>query len=632
MKLDPKVLENLALHDPLAYGFTYLLLQHRRPWEHRPWLIDPYNSVNPYLIEKSPVGIARRMVVIKSTQCGLSTLALVRMFHFADYWPISSIYMLPRQPDVIDFVSTRVDDMVANSPRLTTLLTKPDSTHAKKLGNSYLFFTEATVEPRMIPADVVFADEVDLCDPTHLATARNRMDASGWKLEFFFSTPTVTNYGIHGIYLNSDQNRWCFKCPECSTWQTMEWNKNLRVIGAANNPDRVYYGCERCDREITPELISSGQWIPEKPVRSHALVGYHISQMMYYPAPVLYDIFRDPQTTMLEFYRKRLGMPYELGAGSLEREDILVSCFDEPYDPEDGWDKKSHYYMGIDQGNELQILIAKIEENTKRPKIVHIELVPFDVGFRRVTQLMRIYHIRRAIGDANPNRHNMNDLCRQFPGKFLLADYSENIKARYQVTYTHRSSNYRIPSGIILHRTQGFDHVFERVRSGYWHFPGEPPRLQPTVELLIDHITALRRDVEPRKTSAGEVLFGVYRAIRADHLAHAMNYLQAAIDIDQERAGTVRVAEATPPAYQEPEQLPGEDIPKEIRDRLLSWLGEVPKDQLQELLSYENRYPEIKQETLPFPLSYKYQCCLNDGFTPEQILAVVPYVLKRMYG
>ena len=80
----------LALSDPLAYGIMHIDLLQGAHWEvdkGRAWIKDIYSAVNPYILEKEPVGHARHMVIMKGTQVGMTIMAAVKMFHFADNCP-----------------------------------------------------------------------------------------------------------------------------------------------------------------------------------------------------------------------------------------------------------------------------------------------------------------------------------------------------------------------------------------------------------------------------------------------------------------------------------------------------------------------------------------------------------------
>lgn len=617
-------LSALGLRDPLSWGIMHFDLLDGKQWEvnSRRWMIELYQVCNPYEIEKNSVGTARRAVITKSTQAGVSTAAMVKALHFAVNWPVRVGFTLPRQQDLYDLVSTRFDPSIQASPYLRSKIGQPNSAHVKRIGESYVYFLEMSVEPRSIPIDSLFIDEVDLSNSDNLATLLNRLDASRWKMAMYLSTPTVPNYGVHGLYLSSDMREWLVKCPKCNHEQHIDWDENLRVVGAKNNPDRVFYGCVQCDAEITVQHIQTGRWVAQHPDRSSDMVGYHVHQMLTTPANDLYKILRDPQTKLVEFYRKRLGKPYEIGGGSIERDDILSSCFDLPYEPEPGHDGKSIYYIGADQGNELQVLVAKIERDTRRPKIVHIEIIPVTDGFSRLSQLIQLYRARKTVVDGNPNRHEAIKLVKQFPGRVLMADYIEQQKESFIVKKGMKEFP-EVFTNVTINRTTGFDELTTSIRDGEWQLPGEPPRLSPDVELLIDHVTAIKRDIETRRTNSGETQVAVWRTLRADHLAHAWVYLKTAINAEQRR--NLKVAVVGAPLHETSDTLDGYAPDKDIIREITSLLAEVPTSQLQEFLG--NRTQE--EYTQPFPLSHKYKLTVEAGYAEQDILWVVQNLVDR---
>jgi len=562
---------------------------------------------------------------MKPTQVGMSTAAAVKMFHFADNWPVRIIYMLPRQQDYIDFVTTRIDPMIQASERLSSLLGIPDSTRAKQIGDSYLFFMESTVEPRMMPADAIMIDELDLSVPENVATALNRLDDSRWRLKFYFGTPTLPNYGVHGRYLLSDRRHWLVKCPSCNEWQELDWEENLRVIGNMEDPDEVYLGCVHCSHRFTLPEIQQGQWVAEKPDRSDESVGFHISQLMVHPVETLYKHYIDPEQTITEFYRKRLGKPYELEGGSVSREDFLTTAFDDPYMEEIAHDGRSRYYMGLDQGNELQVVIAKIEPNSRRPKIVRIELIPFtdvdesNAGFQRVQKLMRLFKIRRCIADADPNRHSIRALQNKMPGRVIMADYT-NIKQRFQ---------YKKERGVIrvvnINRSEAFDDLMDSIREAYWALPGFPPNLPMAVENLISHVTSLKRDIEERRTASGLKKTVVWRRLRPDHLAHSMLYLKLAIEIDTGAHHKIAVIGIpTEEDTQEEDDLTYWPKP-DIIARIVPRLSEVPQEQAQ--IYFERQMAgTLSLEQLPFPLRAKLKVLTKQEISLQDI----EWVLARI--
>lgn len=520
-------LDNLGKKDPMSYGFSYIDLLQGRKWENRPWQQEIYASVNPVDIIEDP-SLPRKMVVMKPTQVGLSTMGIVKNFHFVDYWNVRTIYTLPRQQDVTDMVSTRIEPMISASPRLFKVLGKPDSTRVKRLRDSYMFFMELSVEPRMMPADAVYIDEVDLSDQSNMETAINRLDASNWQLLYYFSTPTISNFGIHSLYGLSDHREWFVKCDHCGYWQVLDWEKNIVVRGPERDPDEVFYCCQSCRKELTKENIDSGRWVAAHPEKSEEMTGFHVSQMMTHPAGWLYKNFIEPKTTLSEFYRKRLGKPYEIGGGSLKRDDFLQYAF-----PRDGVyfklesqaDAISEYYMGVDQGNALQVLVYKVTPPDAHKRIVWLEEISFEEGFDKLDSLMYRFGVTRCVIDADPNRHDASNFEKRFRGRVWLADYSDKINGRFKKgkdTEGHTNQ-------VVIHRTRNFDNLLTAIVQGEWLLPGQPPAHIPqVVEKLISHVRALRRDISVKRTTSGEERKIQYRSVGPDHFSHSMGYAEVA--------------------------------------------------------------------------------------------------------
>lgn len=638
--LTPKQsLAALSLSDPLAYGIMHVDLLQGARWEvdkGRAWIKDIYSSVNPYIIEREPVGHARHMVIMKGTQVGMTIMAAVKMFHFADNWPVRVMYMLPRQQDYIDFATTRIDPMIAASERLREKTGVPDSTRSKKFGDSYLFFMESTVEPRSMPADAIMVDEVDLSDPKNVGTLLNRMDNSNWKLRYYFSTPTLPNYGIHGRYLLSDMKKWMVKCPSCNTHQEMQWEENLKIIGRHDEPDDVYLGCVKCDHKFTVQSISDdGQWVAEKPERSEETVGFHISQLMNHTPTELYKFFLDPETSMLEFYRKRLGKPYELAGGSISREDFLANCFHRyPAFPEDiAYDGESNYYAGVDQGNEIQIVIAKIPPGEKFPQIVHIELIPFpseetitdpNVGWNRVGKLLELYRVKKIVADASPNRHSVRALQSNYIGRLVMADYTD-IKKRF----LPRKNKSKVVTEVNVNRVESFDDLMDSIREGYWALPGVPPILSPNVEILISHATSLKRDIEERRTTAGVKRVPVWRKLRADHLAHCMLYCKLAIELDTGAHHKLVILGKTPtPGISEEEVIideKGYTPHLDIIATLLPVIAAVRQEQAQVYFTLKQA-GDVDMKKLPFVVQHSIKQAQKLGGKMEDIEWILMHI------
>ena len=338
----------------------------------------------------------------------------------------------PALKDISDFTTTRLNPTLAASDFLRSRAHQfPDNVSTKAIANSYLFMMEGSVEPRSMPMDALYLDEVDLCNPDHVGTAVNRLDASNWKIITYLSTPTLPNTGIDAAFQNSDQREWVVSCPHCDHKQIMDWDRHLRLRGPSSDPERSGLPVRSVKGILTVQDMQDGAWIPQVPSKSKDLVGYHISQIYTTPAG---------SSTATTVTRTR-PLPSSTASVSvgLTRWPVVLStamissstASIEPYAMELMHDGDSTYYMGCDQGNQLQLVIAKVPKGKSNPKIVYIELVPFEKGFDRVAELMQVFKIKRAVIDGDPNRHPVKKLQEQFPGRVLMADYIEQTGSHY---------------------------------------------------------------------------------------------------------------------------------------------------------------------------------------------------------
>lgn len=632
MRSDDLKIEELARLNPLAYGISYIDLLQGMKWEihNRKWSPAIYQAANPASVELNPDTEPRQLVLMKPTQIGMSTMGITKLFHFADFWPVRIIYMLPRQQDYLDFVTTRIDPMLLASKRLRPKVGTPNSTRAKQFGHSYLFFMEATVEPRMMPADALMVDEIDLCDPDNVGTATNRLDNSAWKLRYYYGTPTLANYGSHGRYLLSNKNTWLVKCPSCGNWQEMDWEKNLRVIGNPEKPEDLFLGCINCNHRFTVQEINNhGMWVPENP-EVKDIIGFQISQLMVFNLKEIYKNWLDPEQTLVEFYRKRLGKPYEVAGGSVTREDILTTCFQEPYSAELMAQGGARYFMGVDQGNELQVVIAKQEPLSKVAKIVHAELVPYETldgapaGFHRVRELMNKFKITRAVMDGNPNRHPVKTLQKDFIGRVVIADYT-NILNRFEKKRGEGNQE-NIVLAVNLNRTQSIDDLMESIRHGGWRLFGNPSGLPPIIEILISQVTALKRDIEKQKKTAGlTVDVAVWRKLRPDHFAHAMLYAKMAIELSGSSVGKFAIIGSTISKAEEAYAQDGSYYPtNQVIAELVPVLAEVRQEQAT-LYFQKKSEGKLEIDLLPNPIKHKVKVAL-EKFKIEDIEWVLQHI------
>ena len=265
--------------------------------------------------------------------------------------------------------------------------------------------------------------------------------------------------------------------------------------------------------------------------------------------------------------------------------------------------------MGVDQGNELQVLIGKKSKDSGVIKIVHAELIPMETvdgspaGFDKVAKLMKIYDIKKAVIDGNPNRHPVRRLQMENLGRVIIADYV-NIKTRLEKKNGKTDKDKNVIVSLSLNRTLTLDDLMQTIRDGEWRMFGSTSNLPPIIETVISQVTALKRDIEPQKKPGGIIEnVPVWRKLRPEHFAHAMSYLHAAVEITSGRRGRVVVIGS---GGQEEEIKVSEDIPpKNVLDVLLPILSQVRQEQAQLYFELANK-KEIDPDKFPQPLRHCY--------------------------
>jgi len=505
-----KELKEQATRDPFSYGMTYITLPSKVKWEYRPWLPAIYDTLNPYKIQNGE-DRSRKTTIIKSTQSGLTTAGLVKAMHMMTEFNLNIAYSLPRDQDVIDLVRAKLNPIITYSPYLQSRKGSVDAVKMKQIGSAFMYMMAMTTEPRMLSADVVMNDEVDLSNPDHVATMQNRMDDSDWKLTLNYSTPTIKGYGVDALYTKSCQYEWMVKCPRCGHQQVLDWKKNMRITGMKLNPDTANYICHRCEGPMTTQDFLSGEWVAQIPDLVNFHKGYHINQMMFYDPMELYLNSVDPNATVQEFYRKRIGIPYSSGNTDVNYDWLMDNAVHE------GGIDEGRLYIGIDQANTISLVIVAVKGDDI--EVVYADEIEED-GFEELERILKQRKFSGGVLDADPNRNTATQIAKKSKGMLKLADYHTRIKGLFKVTKDVEKG----VEHVTIRRSQAFDLVMEMIKKGEIFISSEDGELPEWATLLFTHIGNMRRDVEETTTPLGVDQKVTWRHVGPDHLAHALLY------------------------------------------------------------------------------------------------------------
>jgi phage terminase large subunit GpA-like protein len=271
------------------------------------------------------------VVVMKGAQMGLSEWAINVALHTGDTGRAgrgTALYVQPGGENVGDFVQARVNPAIEQSPYLLSRVRAsgstrdPDKVGLRRIGSGYTYWRTSGSRSglKSVPVDTLILDEYDEMPAGTLALAQHRLDSSTAPLVRVLSTPTYPGAGIDPEYRGGDQRQYCLLCPECDTWQPLEWDKNVERERATGRPHRV---CVRCRESLEATVALAweqegvGEWRATAPEGRYP--SYHLSQL-YRPGldleAVAASLSSSNETELREAWNQHLGLPFRRPADS----------------------------------------------------------------------------------------------------------------------------------------------------------------------------------------------------------------------------------------------------------------------------------------------------------------------------
>jgi len=398
---DNKLLEkSLEFHAAKVSPFVWvkngrLVSERNNPLEFKKhaFMVDILDDLSP------------QQAVMKSTQVGFSTVATLKSIWGAYHKNWSVIYSLPSQNDVFAFVPSKVNQLIKLNPVLSQMITDKSSVEQKQIGNSFIYWkgTAVSKEALMFTADLYCADELDASNQDTVEQYFSRLQYSEYKGRWYFSNPSVPNFGVHRYWERSDQKHWFFSCSRCNKWQFMDWQKNV-------DREKEIYVCQKCRKEVNPEDIQGGEWIAK--YLNREISGYWIPQTIatWLTCKELLELEKTKPTS--QFYNFVLGLPYLSTDVQITRESITKNIVL-------GKPKIGKVAMGVDQGKEMHYVLRDAKGI-------------FEVGklksWEAVEQVM-LRHKALCISDAMPNPRMPKELAHKHRGRFFACFYRKGFDA-----------------------------------------------------------------------------------------------------------------------------------------------------------------------------------------------------------
>jgi hypothetical protein len=446
------------------------------------------------------------LVLMKSAQVGATERFLTEALWLPDQFKENSLYFLPTSGTVSDMVQERVDEPINNSEylkgvsgRVKKLLGKQaDKIGLKRMSKGFAYFRGSNNPNQItsISGDVFFADEVDRMIIENVPYFDKRLEHSKRKWQRWGSTPTIPNFGIHRLYLKSDQHEYHVKCNHCGKVQLLSFNDNV-------DKENEIIICSSCKKQIIPWQLK-GEWIARDP--SSEIRGYHISQLYSPRLGVKKMIVESEKTSEWEiqqFYNQNLGLPYEPKGSKVTDED-LSACKRDYIAPL----KTKESFMGVDVGVYLHVIIRDMN------RILCIKKVK---DFEELDTLIVDFNCKIIVIDALPETRKAQELARRFKGRTFLCYYTGLKEVKEGEWFKKESEK------VNTDRTISLDNSLNEIKKQLIELP---KNLDDYLEFK-EQLKALVRVISEVKGNK----VASYVETGPDHYGHAFNYSNLAKEI-----------------------------------------------------------------------------------------------------
>lgn len=509
------------------------------PWtfDHHPWLREMHDDQSEVIIGQ------------KAAQMGYSEWAINKTFFWLDINGEDVLYLLPNsKPDASDFSVGRFEPALQASPHISAMFSDTKNIGMKKAGSAILYIRGSRSDSQLksIPTGKIVYDEYDEMPPGTRALAQERMSGQQRRQELLISTPTIPDTGINEEFLASDQKHFFFKCPSCGQWEELSYDpegppeaQSLIIVGERFNDPRViesYLQCKHTKKllphETKKDWLKTAKWIPS--ISGTSVSGYHINQL--YSTVARPEAFARAKLRAdtnpahaQEFAKSKLGLPFiETGARVTDEE---LTYATRPYHQFSQW-QGGFTCMGVDVGTRLHYEIADFTmqgtgvdiNNLSHSRVLRAGYVK---DFEELDQLMAAFHIIHCVIDANPERRKAREFAERHLGRVSLCYYVVGMSSTNPIVIQPEQCAVKVD------RTSWLDLSLGRFRNGTKTIPVDiDEEYKPHMKALVRrYVVAPNGDISSKYVNAAS----------ADHLAHAGNYCDIALNVACSTGGNFNI-------------------------------------------------------------------------------------------
>jgi len=512
-----------------------------------PWSFDDHEYQVDICDEQST-----DVVIKKCAQVGLSELSLRLSLAFCamnDYRKMA--YILPTAKFASEFSATRLDPAVKASPYVSSVIsTDVNNTMVKQIGTCFMVMrgTSGTTSAISIDLDWLLVDEYDFCTQSVLGSFASRLQHSDLKQKTNFSTPTIPDYGVSGLYNDSSRGRYMVRHSKCGKYVAPVFFRDLVIPGFDapivdyKKADRFHAGvadafllCPKCAKKIEWSDFcdpSRREWVHEIP--SAARQGFHVVPWDVPKYNPLSDVLGSINQYNLhsDWVNFRLGLDY----ASAENSFMVETMRENSKGLASGWklaDLESvgarGVFVGADLGKTSWVVVG-VPDNRGGLEVISYESVSVGTLVAGLgpylEKLFRRLRGSRIVVDAAPNYETAMHLSNRLPDGQAWGAYYGGAKSSSLDIY-----NFNPAQGIVnIERDAAFDDLATACNSGV-------VRVRDCAEKSVfnEHLRSMKK--VKQMTAKGEAMKWVNTG--ADHYAHALNYCFTAWASIENREGGI---------------------------------------------------------------------------------------------
>jgi hypothetical protein len=499
-------------------------------WRFHPWVREIHDSRAQY------------NCAMKAAQLGVTEVLINRALFVLDRKHRDVLYVLPTATVASDFSKARFATALKLSPYLQSIFTDTNSVNLKQAGANTLYIRGSRSDSNLvsIPVSALFLDEVDRMDQSAVWLALERLSGQLHKEIWAISTPTIPNYGIHKLYLDSTQEHYCFPCPSCSRWTELIWPDCIEIIGDSISDPRChesYLKCKECkaklEHQAKPQYLSAAIWEPTNLNGNPEKRGFHVSQLYSYtvtPGELVEAYYRGfgDEAANKEFHNSKLGLPF-IGDGAKVTDEMLNRCIRKHSieDPRPQRGGRRTITMGVDQGKWSYVSVCEwfFDHFDHDLNVAALGKLLWYGKFHEddwhiLDELMSEWQVLACVIDADPQINEARRFARRFPGYVYLCRYRRGQTAK-EISISDEDSGAPMAT---VDRTNWLTAALGR-------FKTDPPRIFLPCDISQEYREHLKAMVRTYETEDDGNAVATFVSTGPDHYAHSFTYAEIALPL-----------------------------------------------------------------------------------------------------